>query len=113
MRLVTLTKTVLPSPFLPLLWTRLSSSLLLLLGRLKYAEKRSRSVDAVLALRFRADLRPPAFLPGVAGEDDGSGSSTKYEPRTTSVMGTEQLPADLMALRANKKSARSSEMFQA
>jgi hypothetical protein len=29
---------------------------------------------------------------------DASGSSTKYEPRTTKVIGTEQLPADLMAL---------------
>lgn len=45
----------------------------------------------VEACFFKADFRA-----GLAGAS--SGASTKYEPSTMRVMGTEQLPADLMAL---------------
>lgn len=51
-----------------------------------------RRLDVVDACFFSADFRV-GFEAGVS-----SGFSTKYDPRTISVMGTEQLPADLIAL---------------
>lgn len=85
-RLTTLTKMVRPSPGFPVAGFRSA------LGSENRAENFCRSDDVVEACLRRADFFVGALL--LSPLD----SSTKYEPSTRRVMGTEQFPADLMAL---------------